>query len=76
MSGSYRVSLATPAGVARELVRLARHELPLSELDALPERILATRQEAVVDAVRRHIGPTALAHAVAGEVVANPHVGR
>lgn len=76
MSGSYRVSLATPSGVARELARLVRHDLPLTELDALPERILATRRDAVVEAVRRHIGPAALAHSVAGEIVANPQAGR
>lgn len=76
MAGSYRVALATPSGVARELARLVRHELPLTELDELPERILATPREAVVEAVRRHIGPAALARAVAGEVVANPAAGR
>lgn len=75
MSGSYRVSLSTPAGVARELARLARHDLPLTELDAVPERILATSTAEVAEAVRRHIGPRSLALAVAGEVVANPPAG-
>lgn len=72
ISGAYRVSLATPAGMARELARLARHDLPLGELDALPERILATTRGEVVDAVRRHIATDRLARAVAGGIVANP----
>ncbi|MCU0293005.1 MAG: insulinase family protein [Thermoanaerobaculaceae bacterium] len=76
MAGSYRVSLATPSGVARELARLARHGLPFGEMDTLPERILATRRDAVVEALRRHVGPHALVRAVAGEVVANPGADR
>lgn len=76
MSGSYRVSLATPSGVARELARLARHGLSLSELDAIGERILGTPRDAVVEAVRRHIGPAGLVRAVAGEVVANDEADR
>ncbi len=76
MAGSYRVSLATPSGVARELARLARHGLPLAEMDTLPEQILSTGREAVAEALRRHIGPDALVRAVAGEVVANPRADR
>lgn len=77
MSGSYR-------GVAGHSIRRgprARRawsatSCPQRRLDALPERILATRRDAVVEAVRRHIGPAALAHSVAGEIVANPQAGR
>ena len=68
MAGSYRVSLATPAGVARELARLARHGLPVSELDPLPEAILEVPTDAVAEAVRRHIAPADLAVAIAGEL--------
>ena len=69
-AGSYRVSLATSAGIARELARLARHDLPFSELDDLPARILGTTRTEVAAAVRRHIAPDALCLAVAGELPA------
>ncbi len=68
MAGSYRVGLATPAGIARELSRLARHDLPPAEIDRLPEAVLATPTAAVRDALRRHIDPAHLALAVAGEL--------
>jgi len=70
MAGSYRVSLATPMGMARELIRLVRHGLPVAEIDRIPERVLATRREEVVAAVRRHIDPDRLCLAVAGDLVA------
>jgi zinc protease len=72
MAGSYRVSLATPSGMARELARLVRHGLPVSEIDLIPERVLSTRRDEVVDAVRRHIDPECLCLAVAGDLVAKP----
>ena len=72
LAGSYRVSLATPGGKARELVRLARHGLPPSEMDRIPERVLAIRRADVLAAVRRHIVPARLSMAVAGGLVANP----
>jgi len=68
MAGSYRVALATPGGVARELARLARHGLPVSEIDTLPETVLATPTAAVREALRRHVDPTRLALAVAGDL--------
>ena len=68
MAGSYRVALATPGGVARELARLARHGLPVSEIDTLPEAVLATPTADVRAALRRHIDPARLAVAVAGEL--------
>ena len=68
MAGSYRVALATPAGVAREVARLARHRLPVSEIDTLPEAVLATPTAAVREALRRHVDPSRLAVAVAGEL--------
>jgi zinc protease len=66
LSGSMRVAQATPSGVARDLARLARHGLPLEEFDELPERLLATTRDSVVEAVRRHIDPQRLSVAVAG----------
>ena len=68
MAGSYRVALATPGGVARELARLARHGLPVREIDALPEAVLATSTAGVREALRRHVDPSRLALAVAGEL--------
>jgi zinc protease len=70
MAGSYRVSLATPTGMARELARLVRHGLPVAEIDRIPESVLATGREEVAAAVRRHIDPDRLCLAVAGELVA------
>jgi zinc protease len=75
MAGSYRVSLATPMGVARELVRLARHRLPVAEIDRIPDAVLALRREDVVEAVRRHIVTEHLSVAVAGDLVAKPDAG-
>ena len=72
MAGSYRVSLATPMGVAHELVRLARHRLPVGEIDRIPEQVLALRRDAVVEAVREHIDPAHLSLAAAGDLVAKP----
>jgi zinc protease len=69
LAGSYRVSLATPAGMAREIARLARHGLPISELDRLPEAVLTTGEGAVLEALRHHIVPTRLSLAVAGDFV-------
>jgi zinc protease len=71
MAGSYRVALATPGGQARELVRLGRHGLPVSEIDAIPDRILTTGRTEVVEAVRAHIDAERLCLAVAGGLVAN-----
>ncbi|HVN33417.1 MAG TPA: pitrilysin family protein [Thermoanaerobaculaceae bacterium] len=70
MAGSYRVSLATPTGLARELARLVRHGLPVTEIDHIPERVLATGRGDVIEAVRRHLDPTRLCLAVAGDLVA------
>jgi zinc protease len=75
MAGSYRVGLATPGGVARELARLARHGLPVALLDELPEQILATTRGQVVTAVTARIDATRLSLAVAGELV-DPTPGR
>jgi zinc protease len=72
MAGSYRVGLATPGGMARELVRLARHGLPVAEIDHIPDRILAVRREEVAEAVRRHIAADRLSVTVAGDLVAKP----
>jgi zinc protease len=72
VAGSYRVSLATPTGMAHELARLVRHGLAVAEIDRIPGRVLATRREEVVGAVRRHIDPARLCLAVAGALVAKP----
>ncbi|MFZ5785944.1 MAG: M16 family metallopeptidase [Acidobacteriota bacterium] len=68
-AGSYRVGLAVPSGMARELARLARHRLPVSSLDTLPDQVLAITREAVAEALRRRIDPYRLTLAVAGSLV-------
>ncbi|OFV81559.1 MAG: hypothetical protein A2Y78_02610 [Acidobacteria bacterium RBG_13_68_16] len=72
VAGSYRVSLATPTGMARELSRLVRHGLAVTEIDRIPGKVLATQRAEVVEAVRRHIDPAHLCLAVAGTLVAKP----
>ena len=72
MAGAYRVGLATPAGMAREITRLARHDLPMATLDTLPEEVLATSSAAVREALRRHLDPTCLCLSVAGSLVDPP----
>ncbi len=72
MAGSYRVGLATPAGMAREITRIARHGLPMSRLDSLPEEVLATSDDAVRAALHRHLDPSHLSLAVAGSLVDPP----
>lgn len=71
-SGSYRVALATSAGIARELARLARAGLPPEELDRLPGAIEGTSLAAVREAVRAHLAPEHLAVAAAGQFVDPP----
>ncbi len=71
-AGSYRVSLATPAGLARELARLQRHALPLTELEDLPGRVLATPLAEVKRALAVHLSPAHLCLAAAGELVDPP----
>ncbi len=71
-AGSYRVSLATPSGLARELARLLHHGLPLSELEELPARVVATPLAAVRRALREHLAPAHLCLAAAGELVDPP----
>ncbi len=68
-AGAYTVALANPSALARELVRLLRHERPLAELDAFPEIILATTRREVAEAIRRRLHPDRLSTAVAGSLI-------
>ncbi len=68
-AGSYRVSLATPAGLARELALALRYDLPLTELEELPARVLGTSLAAVRRAIRAHFSPDHLCLAAAGELI-------
>ena len=52
--------------MARELVRLARHGLPMFEIDRIPEQVLATARDEVVAATPRPHRPESLSVAVAG----------
>ncbi len=67
-AGSYRVSLATNSGVARELVRTLAAGLPLSFLEEYPRKILATTREQVAAAARRHLRPRDMVLAAAGSL--------
>ncbi len=66
LAGSYRVGLATNAGVARELVTLMAAGLPLSFPDDYPRRLQAVTREEVLAALARHIHPGRLVVAAAG----------
>ncbi len=67
-AGSYRVSLATNSGVARELVRILAAGLPLEFLDAYPGRLLAATRDEVTAAARRHLRPGEMVLAAAGSL--------
>ncbi len=67
-AGSFRVGLATNSGVARQLVLALTAGLPVEHLDQLPGLFLDTSRERVVEAVRRHLRPSALALGAAGSV--------
>lgn len=68
LAGSYRVALATNAGVARELVTLLTTGEPLESIDRYPEVLLATGREAVMEAIRRHLDPERLVMTAAGSL--------
>ena len=74
LAGSYRVGLATNAGVARELVTLMTAGLPLSFPDRYPERLQAVTRQEVLAAIERHIHPDRLVVAAAGSLPAEPGV--
>jgi zinc protease len=65
-SGSFRVGLATNAGVARELVSVLTAGLPVAELDHYPERVLETNRDQVMAAIERHLHPDRLVLTAAG----------
>ncbi len=68
LAGSYRVALATNAGVARELVTLLTVGESVEGLDRYPERLLAVGREEVMEAIRTHLDPDGLAFAAAGSL--------
>ncbi|RMF82041.1 MAG: insulinase family protein, partial [Nitrospirae bacterium] len=67
-AGSYRVGLATNAGVARELAAALAAGFGPEYLDTYPERLLAASREEVAAALRRHIRPGSLSLAAAGSL--------
>jgi len=68
LAGSYRVSLATNAGVARELVTALTAGEPVASLDRYPEELLAVRRVDVMEAIRRHLHPDGLVVTAAGSL--------
>jgi len=67
LAGSYRVGLATNAGVARELVTTLAAGEDISRLDAFPEDLLAVDRDQVMDAIARYIHPERLVMTAAGD---------
>jgi zinc protease len=65
-AGSYRVGLATNAGIARELVTTLTAGEEVSRMDDYPERLLAVSRDEVMTAIRKHLRPSELTLAVAG----------
>jgi zinc protease len=68
LAGSYRVSLATNAGVARELVTTLSAGEPVESLDRYPDELLAVSREQVMEAIRRHLHPDGLVVTAAGSL--------
>jgi zinc protease len=67
LAGSYRVGLATNAGVARELVTTLAAGEEVSRLDLFPEQILMVSRDQVMDAIARYIHPERLVMTAAGD---------
>ena len=68
LAGSYRVSLATNAGVARELVTTLTAGEPIESVDRYPDELLAVSREQVMEAIRRHLRPDGLVVTAAGSL--------
>ncbi len=66
MAGSHHVSLATNAGIAAQLERLAYYELPDAYVDEYRERLLGVTRDDVCGAIARYLGPDDLIIAAAG----------
>lgn len=66
MAGQHHVGLATNAGIAAQLERLAFYDLPDDDVDTYRERLQAVAPEAVTDAARRYLGAEELVIACAG----------
>jgi zinc protease len=67
LAGSFRVGLATNAGVARELVTTLTAGEDLDRLDRFPEDLLAVSREEVMSAIARYLHPERLTVTAAGD---------
>jgi zinc protease len=67
LAGSYRVGLATNAGVARELVTSLSAGEPVARLDRFPEELLAIDRDQVMEAIHTHLHPKQLLMTAAGD---------
>jgi len=67
LAGSYRVGLATNAGVARELVTTLAAGEDVGRLDGYPEELMAVTRDQVMDAIKRHLHPERLVVTAAGD---------
>ena len=68
LAGSYRVSLATNAGVARELVTMLTAGESVESVDRYPDELLAVSREQVMEAIRTHLHPDGLVVTAAGSL--------
>ncbi len=67
LAGSYRVGLATNAGVAREVVTTLAAGEDVGRLDRYPEELLAVTRDQVMDAIARYLHPERLVVTAAGD---------
>jgi zinc protease len=68
LAGTYRVELASSAGVARELSLVLTSGQPISYLDTFPEELQAVSREAVIEVMQRYIRPDDLTLVAAGSL--------
>lgn len=67
-AGSYKVGLATTAGLANTILTALNSGMPLEFVDEYPQRIAALTLEQVNGAIRKHIDPERMVLVEAGTV--------
>jgi len=66
--GSYKVSLETTNGVARQILRFAEKGLDASYLDKFPQMVKALSLEEVNNSIKKFVDPEKVITVVAGTV--------
>ena len=72
LAGSYKLALATSAGVANQLLANLERGLPLSAIDDYPRKIDALTVAQLNSAVKRHLDPDRMIMVLAGSLPAAP----